>query len=127
MGGLGNSFCRNCAGGSSKLDQSSWVWSNSDIHVNLQASAYLGCQTLGGGLDPMTLFGYASIEVDPTFRIDDPAFADFTIVGVSSGVAPPPAVPEPQSWAMLLGGLGIVASVIRRRAAGVGAGRTLGA
>lgn len=116
VGGLGNSFCRNCTGGSSLLDQTIWVWSNSDINVNLQASAYLGYQALGGGLDPMTLFGDASIEVDPTFSIDDAAFANFAIVGVATGVAPPSvaAVPEPETWAMLLCGLGVVASIRRK-------------
>ena len=120
VGGFGKSFCRNCAGGSSTLDQTIWVWSNSDINVNLQASAYLGYQALGGGLDPVTLFGDASIEVDPTFSIDDAAFAGFAIVGVPTGVAPPvvAAVPEPETWAMLLGGLGIIASTVRRKGAG---------
>jgi len=116
VGSLGNSFCRNCGGGSSTLDQTIWVWSNTDINVNLQASAYLGYQALGDGLDPMTLFGNASIEVDPTFSIDDPAYADFTIVGVPTGIAPPPAIPEPQTWAMLLCGLGLVVSTCRRKA-----------
>lgn len=121
VGGGGNSFCRHCAGSYRVLDQTIWVWSNSDIQVNVQASAYLEYRALGNGLDPMTLFGHASIEADPTFSINDAAFADFTIVGVPTGFAPPSAVPEPQTWAMLLCGLGIVVLTVRRGATSFGA------
>jgi PEP-CTERM motif len=46
---------------------------------------------------------------DPTFEIDDPAFADYTIEGVPAGPAAT-AAPEPATWAMMLlgfAGLGV--------------------
>lgn len=45
-------------------------------------------------------------------RIDNPAF-----VGVASGS--PLAAPEPSSWAMMVGGFGLVGGAVRRRKAAV--------
>ena len=110
----GGSFCRNCDGGSSALDQTIWFWSNSDIIVTLDASALLKYTSEGNS--PLATFGSISAEVDPTFTIDDPAFSGFSIVGVPTGSPPPTAgaVPEPASWAMMLGGFGLIGGAMRR-------------
>ncbi len=65
--------------------------------------------------------GFATI--DPVFSIADPALASlYTIVGIDGralsgpgGESPPAAVPEPASWAMMVGGFGLIGSAMRRR------------
>ena len=115
-GPYGDSFCQNCGGSGKVLDQSIWVWSNSDITVHLDANVLLQYNDVDGG-GALNIFGDVSTEVDPTFSIDDPAYSAFTIVGVPSGIAPPlaAAVPEPESWAMLLAGFGLVGWTMRGR------------
>ena len=49
-------------------------------------------------------------SADPTFEIDDPAFADYTIEGVPADPATAMSTPEPATWAMMLigfAGLGV--------------------
>ncbi|WP_200227244.1 PEPxxWA-CTERM sorting domain-containing protein [Rubrivivax gelatinosus] len=82
------------------VDQVIQVYSNTDNFVNMAASANVGTYQLQG-----TAYAF----VDPVFTID-PAYADrFSIVGV------PSAVPEPSSWALMLGGMAIVGGAMRRR------------
>jgi hypothetical protein len=40
---------------------------------------------------------------------------DYTGVSYTLSVSAVAAVPEPESWAMLLGGLGLIAAIARRR------------
>jgi hypothetical protein len=77
---------------------------NEDIEVQVQASALV--------LFRSTLASAAvntAAAADPTFEIDDPAFADYTIEGVPAGPAAA-AAPEPATWAIMLigfAGLGV--------------------
>ena len=59
--------------------------------VQLTYSSMLGISETASG----------SASADPTFAIDDPAFANYTIVGVPAGPAAV-ATPEPATWAMTL-------------------------
>lgn len=113
--GVGTYYCGLCQGGSDSFDTTFWVYSNSDIEVQLDASARIDYRS--DGLDPRPTFGVVSAETDPVFSIDDPAYAAFSIVGVPTG-APPPigsAVPEPASWAMMVSGFGLAGSTMRGR------------
>jgi hypothetical protein len=116
-GSFGGSFCQNCDGAGVLLDETIWVWSNSNINVQLDANVLLDYTAAGGGLDPLSTFGTAYAEADPTFLIEDAAYSSFRIVGVPNGFAPPTAdaVPEPASWAMMILGLGLVSASMRRR------------
>ena len=128
----GTYFCKACNGGSSILDLTIWVYSNSDVDVSLDAAVLLRYDALGDGKDPLATYGSIYMEADPTFRIDDPAYSAFSIVGVPDGPAPPgtevpgggTAVPEPAGWAVMILGVATAATLRSRfRAAGVGAGR----
>lgn len=46
-------------------------------------------------------------------------FFQFKQADIAIAAAPPPAVPEPATWAMMIGGLGLVGAVMRRRSAAV--------
>jgi hypothetical protein len=59
--------------------------------VQLTYSSMLGISETASG----------SASADPTFAIDDPAFANYTIVGVPVGPAAT-AAPEPATSAMML-------------------------
>lgn len=110
--------CNGCTGGGALIDQTIWVWSNSDIVVGGQASAQVVYNALGDGFDPLVTYGGAAASADPVFSIDDPTYAGFSIVGVPDGVAPPggpAAVPEPAAWAMMVAGFGAVGGAMRRR------------
>jgi hypothetical protein len=111
-----NNYCIRCGGGSGSFDQLVWVYSNSDIRVSMTSSVLLEYMSDGPG-GPSNLFGSISAETDPVFRIDDPAYAAFTIVGVPTGDFPPTVggVPEPASWAMMITGFGLVGATLRRR------------
>lgn len=89
--------------------------SNTDITVNLHADA--GFNYLNPyATEAHPQFANVTARADPTFTIDDSAFSDFSIVGVPGGYAvPPSAVPEPTTWAMMIGGFGLVSSAMRRR------------
>lgn len=61
---------------------------------------------LGGGyIDPY-------LSIDPTYLKDHPTVA----LNVEQGVGNIAPVPEPETWALLLAGLGLMGSVARRRA-----------
>lgn len=68
------------------------------------------------------LYTFASASADPYIFID-PSFADaakYSIAvseGVSNNNPALAAVPEPASWAMMIGGLGLVGVSMRRRQA----------
>jgi hypothetical protein len=68
---------------------------NEDIEVEVQAGALVFFRS---ALSSATVETAAS--ADPTFEIDDPAFADYTIEGVPAG--PAAAAPEPATWAIML-------------------------
>ncbi len=114
--GFGTYYCGLCQGGGDSFDTTFWVYSNSDIEVQLDASARIDYRS--DGLDPRPTFGVVSAETDPVFSIDDPAYAAFSIVGVPNGALPPGGgntVPEPASWAMMVSGFGLAGSAMRAR------------
>jgi hypothetical protein len=75
--------------------------------VQLTYSSMLGISETASG----------SASADPTFAIDDPAFANYTIVGVPVGPAAT-AAPEPATWAMMLLGFAGLGFVGYRKAKG---------
>lgn len=110
-----NGYCRHCNGMESAIDEYIWVQSNTDIAVHLDASAQLIYRLTT--VPPENTFATVAASADPTFSIDDPAYAGFTIVGLPSGSAPPPipGVPEPSTWAMLVAGLALLSASRRSR------------
>ena len=89
---------------------------NFDIAVDVEADA---SAQFAGSSAAFSESAGGSAYADPTFTIDDPAFADYTIVGVPAGPAAA-ATPEPATWAMLLigfAGLGYTGYQARRRTA----------
>jgi hypothetical protein len=113
--GTGGGSCRNCSGNVALIDQTILVWSNSNITVDLAVAA--GIIYSPQQRDGNTIFANIEAEVDPVFTIDDPAYAGFSIVGVSTGEPPPDtaAVPEPATWALMLSGLGLMGCAALRR------------
>jgi hypothetical protein len=110
-------YCTGCSGTGQQIDKTFYVWSNSDIRVDLGGSVQLIYNALGGGLDADPTFATVAASADPIFSIDDPAYSGFSIVGVPTGSPPPgSAVPEPASWATMVGGLGLLGGLMRRRA-----------
>ncbi len=109
-------YCQNCGGGGSSFDQTVWVYSNSDIRVSMTSSVLLEYISDGPG-GPLTVFGSVSAETDPVFRIDDPAYASFSIVGVPTGELPTTigGVPEPATWALMIMGFGLSGAALRSR------------
>jgi hypothetical protein len=69
---------------------------NEDIVVKVSAGALVIFRSTLSSATVDTAAG-----ADPTFEIDDPAFADYTIEGVPAGPAAT-AAPEPATWAMML-------------------------
>ncbi len=84
-----------------------------DINVRMRVNAYAD-----GGLPSCTTDceAWAEAYLDPIFTILGPNADDYVIVGVPgpSG-SPATAVPEPATWAMLVGGFGLVGGALRRR------------
>jgi hypothetical protein len=67
---------------------------------------------------------FANASVDPTFTIQDGFAQRYHFVGLPESAIGSPsgsAVPEPASWAMMVGGFGLIGSAMRGRR-GVGAG-----
>ena len=68
-------------------------------------------------------FNLSFFDADPAFEASNPGYGHFssllsngrTIVGVSNA-------PEPASWALMLGGFGLVGSAMRRRRTAVSFG-----
>lgn len=56
----------------------------------------------------------SSLTMDVVAPEDLPLWSGFTI-GIPSASPPPPVIPEPATWAMLIAGFGIVGSALRRR------------
>ncbi len=104
-------YCHNCNGVGALMDTVIWVYSNSDVNVNVGANADVIYNA--HGIPPESTFATAYASADPVFSIDDPAYTGFTIEGVPAGSPPP--VPEPATWALFLGGLLGIGSLARRR------------
>ena len=65
---------------------------------------------ISGGQNRFTLSGSGITELAFTFDPAISAARQFRVEGVSTG-----AVPEPATWAMMVGGLGLVGGLMRRR------------
>lgn len=58
----------------------------------------------------------SGVLLDPIFEIAPEYASQYTLVGLPLGVTPPSsAVPEPATWAMMIGGFALVGSAARRR------------
>jgi glycerophosphoryl diester phosphodiesterase len=72
--------------------------------------------------DDRGIYGYATGEEEMTamFRLGvDGLFTDHPDVGVAAVAA----VPEPETWALMVGGLGLIGALSRRRTGGMGPAR----
>jgi hypothetical protein len=74
---------------------SAFLYSNIVLNLNADASAYI---------DPY-------IEIDPTWALANPGYS----ISVSQGVGNTAPVPEAETYAMMLAGLGLVGFMARRR------------
>ena len=74
---------------------------NQDIDVDVDANATVNYLSTGSAIYTETAVG--SAYADPTFVIEDPAYADYTITGVPAGPTAA-AAPEASTWAMMLAG-----------------------
>jgi hypothetical protein len=91
-------------GRSNPVDSSGNKWDQMTYYANNTAT--VGFEDGGGGATGGNLTDWDWNDV----------VISLTNVGATRPpVVPPPAVPEPESWAMLLAGFGMIASVVRRR------------
>jgi hypothetical protein len=93
------------------------IRANEPISVLVAADAILNYNENGADSgSPSSETATANAVADPTFTIEDPAFAAYTITGVPAGPAAV-ATPEPATWAIMLigfAGLGYVGYQRRR-------------
>lgn len=78
------------------------------------AAGIAGGAIMGGG----QASGYACDGTSNCFFVTPDGFstADYSLsLGTVTEIAAPPSVPEPASWAMMLGGFGLVGAAMRRR------------
>jgi hypothetical protein len=113
----GGSFSTFGGDGNIHIDQDINVLLGRDIIVSLDA--YAGAGISVGDQDPYkNEFGTGTAYLDPIFMLPA-AYRDLIdIVGVPDNVVPPTdpsGVPEPMSWAMMVGGFGLIGTGMRRR------------
>jgi hypothetical protein len=102
-------FCGTNFKDSFELDKAPLMFEPGALYyVSMVAQATV--MTNGGGGS-----GHATVFLDPYFEID-PGFANASAYALqfSPGIEQSPPVPEPQTWAMLLAGLGLLAAAARR-------------
>jgi hypothetical protein len=114
-----DNFALNAGGQGSQISNLYFFKSNTDINVRLFAQATVGYDT-HFGTSGSVQYGNVTASADPTFEIADPAYANFSIVGVPSGPGPgiPGAIPEPATWALLT--IGFVGTAVAGRRGHVG-------
>jgi hypothetical protein len=72
---------------------------------------YIGSTSAQAWIDPL-------ISIDPTFLASNPGYS----VVISAGIGNAPAVPEPASWALMIGGFALAGAAIRQRKASIAFG-----
>jgi hypothetical protein len=111
-----------------------FFWSNETVNKSYYSSVYSGksnpVDSSGNKWDQMTYYANNTAKVGfedgggggTGGRITDWDWNDVVISLTNVGATrpplppvPPPVIPEPETWAMMLAGLGMVASVVRRR------------
>jgi len=91
------------------LVQTTQLRSNKIYHITILS--FIELQSIGGGGASYQAMIYPFIEIDPEFNISGLYSLAFS-PGVGNSL---PAIPEPESYAMLLAGLGLMGAVARRR------------
>jgi hypothetical protein len=107
-----------------------FFWSNETVNKSYYSSVYPGksnpVDSTGNKWDRMTYYANNTATVGfedggggaSGGRLTDWDWNDVVISLSNVGATPPPpaaAIPEPEAWAMMLAGLGMIASVARRR------------
>lgn len=106
---FGSGFSTNATSGTGVF---ALIWNGAGNHVLRLPTGYVA----GSALSASLFFSgatFASLDINPTNVSSD--LGGGQIVNFVFNTAPPPAVPEPASWAMMVGGLGLVGATMRRR------------